>query len=58
MTPQNLTFDGADMWVINGASQNVTELRASDGEILGTLPLIGIPLDIVFDGANMWISKF
>ena len=29
---------GANIWVSNALSNNITELRASDGKVLGTFP--------------------
>ena len=37
-TPTGLAFDGANIWVANTNSNNVTKLRASDGANLGTFP--------------------
>src|SRR5438132_13317344 len=34
--PIGVAFDGANMWVANVASNNVSKLRASDGKLLGT----------------------
>ncbi|HEY1271337.1 MAG TPA: hypothetical protein VGF08_05110, partial [Terriglobales bacterium] len=55
-TPQNLAFDGANIWVTNLADGTVTKLRASDGELQGTFSIGSSPNDIVFDGANIWVS--
>ena len=33
-----MAFDGANIWVANAGSNNVTKLRASDGANLGTFP--------------------
>src|SRR5271165_6221882 len=35
-TPFGVAFDGANVWVANWGSDNVTKLRASDGKRLGT----------------------
>ena len=35
-SPRGVTFDGANFWVVNNGSNNVTKLRASDGAVLGT----------------------
>ena len=34
--PQGIGFDGSDIWVANAESNNVTELKASDGANSGT----------------------
>ena len=57
--PGALTFDGANIWVVNKLAESVTKLRASDGALLGTFPvgLHGSNLeDIVFDGGNIWVT--
>jgi hypothetical protein len=35
----------------------VTKLRASDGTILGTTPVGGVPVAICFDGTNIWVTN-
>jgi DNA-binding beta-propeller fold protein YncE len=35
-----LAFDGTNIWVANHGSDNLTKLRASDGELLATTPLV------------------
>ena len=53
-----LAFDGANIWVANQGSNNVTKLRASDGVSLGTFPTGGVePERVVFDGANIWVTN-
>jgi len=52
--PRAIAFDGANIWVANSGSDNVTELRASDGTVLGTFNVSG-PVGIAFDGANIWV---
>ena len=34
--PIGMAFDGTNIWVANGESNNVTKLRPSDGTVLGT----------------------
>ena len=54
-TPRGLVFDGANMWITNVNSGNVTKLRASDGLNLGTFPAGSLPIGVVFDGSNIWV---
>lgn len=36
----------------------VTKVRASDGTILGTFPILGnSPYMVAFDGGNIWVSN-
>ena len=55
--PRGLAFDGANIWVTNQASNNVTKLRASDGANLGTFAVGTGPIGIAFDGANVWVMN-
>lgn len=55
--PVGVAFDGANIWVANNGSNNVTKLRASDGAVLGTFAVGTSPLGIAFDGANIWVTN-
>jgi hypothetical protein len=54
--PSAICFDGTNVWVANGGSNNVNKLRASDGTILGTYAVGTHPLGICFDGTNIWVA--
>ncbi len=54
-SPGSVAFDGANIWVTNEGSDNVTKLRASDGANLGTFPVGSDPVGVAFDGANIWV---
>jgi hypothetical protein len=58
--PAGIAFDGANIWVANMSSDNVTKLRASDGAVLGTYGLGGGtgPCAVAFDGANIWVTNW
>ena len=56
--PQGVAFDGANIWVANYGSNNVTKLRASDGATLGTFSVGTSPNGIAFDGANIWVTNY
>jgi len=53
--PIGVAFDGANIWVASGSG--VTELRASDGQLLGTFATGSGPGGVTYDGANMWVSN-
>ena len=55
--PDSIAFDGANIWVGNALSNNVTKLRASDGEVLGTYATGKNPNGIAFDGVNLWVTN-
>jgi hypothetical protein len=56
-SPTGVAFDGANMWVTNSGSSNVSKIRVSDGANLGTFPVGTSPLSIAFDGANVWVAN-
>jgi len=55
--PAGAAFDGANMWIANSQSGNVTKLRAGDGAALGTFVVGGTPSWMTFDGVNMWVNN-
>jgi len=52
-----IAVDGANIWITNTGSNNVTKLRACDGALLGTFLAGTGPLGIAFDGANVWVAN-
>jgi hypothetical protein len=57
--PEEVAFDGTNIWVTNFSSSNVTKLRASDGACVGicTFAVGSNPIGVAFDGANMWVTN-
>ena len=55
--PHGMAFDGDNIWVTNYGDNNVTKLRPSDGQVLGTYPVGSNPHDAAFDGANIWVTN-
>ncbi len=53
-----MAFDGANIWVTNAGSKNVTKLQASTGKVLGTFSVGTVPTGIAFDGANIWVANY
>jgi len=56
--PYGIAFDGANVWITDQATNNVTKLRVSDGTILGTYAVGTSPQGVVFDGANIWVANY
>ena len=56
-TPYAIAFDGTNMWVADYGSNNVTELQASTGGVLGTFPVGAGPDGVFFDGTNIWVAN-
>ena len=54
-SPNDVAFDGQNIWVTNGGDDTVTKLRPSDGTVLGTFNVGSQPYGIAFDGANIWV---
>ena len=54
--PQDLAFDGANIWVGNNGSNTVTKL-ARNGASLGTFTVGRGPLGVAFDGTNIWVAN-
>ena len=48
--PNDVAFDGQNLWVTNGGDDTVTKLRPSDGTVLGTFSVGSQPYGIAFDG--------
>jgi hypothetical protein len=55
--PQGIVYDGANLWVANTTSNNVTKLAASSGAVLGTFAAGTEPDGMAFDGANSWAAN-
>jgi len=55
--PDAVAFDGANIWVANYFSNNVTKLLASTGALVGTYSVGGYPDGVAFDGANIWVAN-
>ena len=56
-SPFGIAFDGANVWIANFSSNNVTKLRANDGASLGTFTVGTSPSTLAYDGANMWVAN-
>lgn len=57
-SPQQIAFDGTNIWVATNLGGELTKLRASDGASQGTFTINGSAQwsGIAFDGANIWVS--
>ena len=52
-----MAFDGANVWVTNTDTDNVTKIRASDNAILGNYAVGDGPTGIAFDGTHVWVAN-
>jgi DNA-binding beta-propeller fold protein YncE len=57
IAPRALTFDGANIWVANFGSNDVTELVAATGAFVSTWIAGTNPAGIAFDGTNVWAAN-
>jgi len=56
--PNDICFDGTNIWVTNSGSNVVTKLRPNDGAILGSYILGMNPTtSVCFDGTNIWVTS-
>jgi hypothetical protein len=57
--PAAVAFDGANIWVADGATTStVSELSASTGALEGTYAVGSDPQAVAFDGTNMWVANY
>jgi hypothetical protein len=58
--PAILTYDGENLWVPNAGDDSVSVIRASTGEVIGTLTGNGLsnPLAAAFDGQRILVNNF
>ena len=60
IVPYGAAFDGANLWVADLSFNNgydVTEIRPSDGALLGRFTIGTEPYGIAFDGADIWVAN-
>jgi DNA-binding beta-propeller fold protein YncE len=51
-----VAFDGTNIWVANQSNSTITEMRASDGALLGIFRSGPFPQGVAFDGVDIWIA--
>ena len=55
-TPEQMVFDGDNIWVANSYGQSISKIRASDGVVLGTYSVGPYPRGIAYDGSYIWVT--
>ena len=53
--PEALAFDGRAIWIANKRDDEVTKLKSSNGELIGTFAVGGSPVAMAFDGTDVWV---
>jgi len=56
--PQEIAFDGNNIWVPMESDNTVWRLHANDGRLHGQLRVGRSPQAILYDGQSMWVSDF
>jgi DNA-binding beta-propeller fold protein YncE len=58
-TPHGVAFDGEYLWVGHYPTGNtLTNVRAADATIVGTVQLGNLPLWVIFDGTHVWSANW
>jgi len=56
--PEEIAFDGNNIWVPMESDNTVWRLRAEDGGFRGQLRVGHSPTAILYDGQTIWVSNF
>ena len=56
--PVGISSDGIHVWVPNLTDNTVTELNASDGSLVQTIPVGAGPKWLSTDGTHVWVANF
>ena len=55
--PGSLSSDGTHVWVTNAGGGTVTELDASTGAVVQTIPVGTNPVGVSSDGTHVWVAN-
>ena len=53
-----ISSDGTHVWVANEGENMVTELSASNGAVVQTIPVSNNPYAISSDGTHVWVTNW
>ena len=56
--PEQLGFDGADVWVTIGGDDTIVRLNATNGVIQKTYALQDASGTVLFDGTSIWVAGY
>jgi YVTN family beta-propeller protein len=56
--PLSMVSDGANMWVSNNGSNNVSKVQQSTGTVLATVTVGKQPEGLAYDGTNIWVANY
>lgn len=51
----DMAFDGVNVWAL--VNDTIVQVRASDGQLLGTCPAGQGASSLVFDGTSLWVAN-
>jgi hypothetical protein len=54
--PEGIAFDGVNVWFADHGANDVVEMQASTGTVIGTFS-VPDPAGVVFDGTNIWVAN-
>jgi YVTN family beta-propeller protein len=56
--PFGVSSDGTHVWVANESDNSVSELNASTGSVIQTIPVGSPPFGVSSDGTHVWVAGF
>jgi hypothetical protein len=55
LCPNEISFDGTDVWIANAGAGTLTEISNSTDQIVTTLSNLNRPSAVASDGKNLWV---
>jgi YVTN family beta-propeller protein len=55
--PQDIFWDGANLWVTDIGDDQVKRVNPATGAVLETTPVGINPFEMLFDGTNLWVAN-
>ena len=58
VSPAGVSSDGTHVWVANYAENTVSEIEASSGTVIHTIPVGSFPTGVSSDGVHVWVANY
>ena len=55
--PEGVSSDGGEVWVTNAFENTVSEIEASSGAVIRTIPVGDRPTGVSSDGTHVWVAN-
>ncbi|HEY5176068.1 MAG TPA: hypothetical protein VII95_10955 [Terriglobales bacterium] len=55
-SPNDMAFDGSNLWISNPGNNTVMKVRAADGQFQASYPMTS-PGSLAFDGQRIWVNQ-